>query len=1060
MMEGECSCGARSPCVHIAAVSIAAARLTQQSPADYHLGRRSGVEWPSVPGANGLTQGAVAQQALLYLLESPHSPQTHAESCHAGSFHAGSFHAESCHAGSFHAGSFGTLRMTVCVGQSTAAGEHGQAKRASRFIPRFSFGTLAFPRFVNAQDEEILRILVGEQTEGPWALRDEAGADLLRSSVETGRAYWKSLSRPALRAGAARRVHASWVVLPNGDQRLICRPDGPRSGNSSAVDPDTGDSAFALLELQAPMFIDPATNECGTLESAYPIELLRTYSNHPPVAPERVAEVEAQIGRDSGAMPFPRLRTIAIQPQPLRSLRGRLMLTAAPQAVLQFLYNEAPVDGGTLNSSPSTVRVMRGDLLLQIDRDRPGERGLQAQLAAALAHPGPGHSAASADPAVLSSAFDRNAWLSFMLNGLPTLRASGWDVVIRDRFPYRTIASSDWQLDLDSHRSAQWFDLRLSVVIDGESVNLLPALVAYLQGSLDKDGVAQASSGAGYCCIGEQLLIRLDDGRYLPVPLQRVQRIADTLVELSDANGLNDRQSLSLPKVQASRLVQLTAMPGAPALRSTDNALLALIGDLSNFSGIEPLDAPAGFQAVLRPYQQEGLGWLQFLRRHRLGGILADDMGLGKTVQTLAHLALEKGANRLRKPSLIVAPVSVIGNWQAEISRFAPALKVLTLHGAKRKESYDAIDHADIVITAYPLLQIDSEILSARRFYFVILDEAQVIKNPGAKVSQAARALLAEHRLCLTGTPMENHLGELWSLFDFLQPGFLGDERHFQRFYRTPIEKNGDRNRHQALTRRIAPFLLRRTKDAVAPELPFKTQILESIVLDERQRDFYDGIRLAMHRRVREVIEKQGLARSQIVFLDALLKLRQACCDPRLVAGSDAQSIPSAKLEWLSNVLPELVAEGRRILLFSQFTSMLRLIAAAVGELDIPYLMLTGETQRRAALVEQFQAGGIPLFLISLKAGGTGLNLTAADIVIHYDPWWNPAAEAQATDRAHRIGQQQPVFVYKLIAQGTVEEKIVQLQATKDALARQLFTDKNASPARLTAADLEVLLAP
>ena len=225
-------------------------------------------------------------------------------------------------------------------------------------------------------------------------------------------------------------------------------------------------------------------------------------------------------------------------------------------------------------------------------------------------------------------------------------------------------------------------------------------------------------------------------------------------------------------------------------------------------------------------------------------------------------------------------------------------------------------------------------------------------------------------------------------------------------------------------------------------------------------RDFYDGIRLAMHRRVREVIEKQGLARSQIVFLDALLKLRQACCDPRLVAGSDAQSIPSAKLEWLSNVLPELVAEGRRILLFSQFTSMLRLIAAAVGELDIPYLMLTGETQRRAALVEQFQAGGIPLFLISLKAGGTGLNLTAADIVIHYDPWWNPAAEAQATDRAHRIGQQQPVFVYKLIAQGTVEEKIVQLQATKDALARQLFTDKNASPARLTAADLEVLLAP
>jgi SNF2 family DNA or RNA helicase len=342
-----------------------------------------------------------------------------------------------------------------------------------------------------------------------------------------------------------------------------------------------------------------------------------------------------------------------------------------------------------------------------------------------------------------------------------------------------------------------------------------------------------------------------------------------------------------------------------------------------------------------------------------------------------------------------------------------------------------------------------------------VMDEAQVIKNPRAKVSQAARALRAEHRLCLSGTPMENHLGELWALVDFLQPGLLGEERDFTRQYRTAIERDEDRERAQALSRRIAPFVLRRTKDAVAPDLPEKTQIIETIALDEKQRDFYDGVRLASHRRVRETIEERGLARSAITVLDALLKLRQACCDPRLVGGeAEHEGIPSAKIDWLTNALPEMIEEGRRILLFSQFTSMLRLIEKTVQELNIPYLMLTGETRERTPLIEKFQSGTVPLFLISLKAGGTGLNLTAADTVIHYDPWWNPAVEAQATDRAHRIGQNKPVFVYKLIAQGTVEERIVRLQERKHALASQLYTEKNAAPLQLDAADLEMLFAP
>jgi SNF2 family DNA or RNA helicase len=683
------------------------------------------------------------------------------------------------------------------------------------------------------------------------------------------------------------------------------------------------------------------------------------------------------------------------------------------------------------------VRVLSGDVIHEIPRDPHAEQTFKARL----------------DQVIAGLDNDDAAWLTFMLETVPALRAEGWEVVVEDGFSYRLVAADDWYVQMDTDAQRDWFDLRLGVAVDGRPVNLLPALVDYLQSAFDH--------GDASCRrIGEQLLIRLDDGRYLPIPLERMRRIADSLVELFEHDALNKQRALSLPVAQASRLAQLTRELQVPALRSNDADFLAAIEDLKNFPGIEPLAAPAGFEATLRPYQQEGLAWLQFLRRYRFGGILADDMGLGKTVQTLAHLALERQQGRLNRPALIVAPVSVIGNWQKEIRRFAPELRLLVLHGSKRRELFASMDRADVVVTGYPQLQLDSEALLAREFSFLILDEAQTIKNPRAKVSQVARTLRAERRLCLTGTPMENHLGELWSLFDFLQPGLLGDERQFQHQYRGPIEKNGDSRRAQALTRRIAPFILRRTKDTVAKDLPAKTQIVESIVLDEQQRDFYDGIRLAMHQRVRDAIQQQGLARSQITVLDALLKLRQACCDPRLTGAVDASTVPSAKMEWLLTVLPELAQEGRRILLFSQFTSMLELIEAAVTELGIPYLVLTGSTRDRTPLVERFQAGAVPLFLISLKAGGTGLNLTAADTVIHFDPWWNPAAEAQATDRAHRIGQDKPVFVYKLIAQNTVEERIMRLQEAKQALANQLYTEANAAPLQLSAADLESLFAP
>jgi SNF2 family DNA or RNA helicase len=402
-----------------------------------------------------------------------------------------------------------------------------------------------------------------------------------------------------------------------------------------------------------------------------------------------------------------------------------------------------------------------------------------------------------------------------------------------------------------------------------------------------------------------------------------------------------------------------------------------------------------------------------------------------------------------------------MGNWRQEARKFAPDLKVLTLHGAKRKASFIDIPTADIVLTTYALLHFDAEQLLQQEYEFLILDEAQTIKNPRAKASQIVRQIDAQHRLCLTGTPMENHLTDLWSLFDFLQPGLLGKERHFLQQYRQPIERDGNEERALQLSQRIAPFILRRTKSLVASDLPPKTEIVRSIPLEQKQRDLYDSIRLTMHKQIRKAVEDQGFARSHIAVLDALLKLRQACCDPRLLDLDAAREVEdSAKFDALMQMLPELVEEGRRILVFSQFTSMLALIEQAVQALEIPCLKLTGQSQNRAEMVEKFQSGDIPVFLISLKAGGTGLNLTAADTVIHYDPWWNPAAENQATDRAYRIGQDKPVFVYKLITEGTVEEKILQLQHRKRELADGLYSAKAGSPTQLTQDDLNILLQP
>ncbi|MGI9451071.1 MAG: DEAD/DEAH box helicase, partial [Geminicoccaceae bacterium] len=561
---------------------------------------------------------------------------------------------------------------------------------------------------------------------------------------------------------------------------------------------------------------------------------------------------------------------------------------------------------------------------------------------------------------------------------------------------------------------------------------------------------------------GEVNFVPLEDERLLPLDSERLRPLLAALFELFEMGAIGEDGALKLNAMQAADLADLAAATEAINLRWLGGERLLELGKrLRNAGEIKPAPPPPGFKGQLRLYQKEGLSWLQFLREVELGGILADDMGLGKTVQTLAHILVEKRSGRATRPSLVIAPTSLMANWRLEAKRFAPDLKVLTLHGSERKQFFDEIDDHDLILTTYALLRFDKDVLLARDYHLVILDEAQNIKNPKAATTRLVHQLKARHRLCLTGTPIENHLGELWSLCHFLNPGLLGDGQTFRRVFRTPIEKHDNIDRSRLLARRVQPYLLRRTKAEVEQDLPEKTEIVENIELAGAQRDLYESIRLAMHEKVKREIAAKGAARSHIIILDALLKLRQICCDPRLLKLEAAKKVDeSAKLTRLMDMLPAMIEEGRRILLFSQFTSMLALVEAELKRLRIDFLKLTGRTKDRGALVERFQAGETPLFLISLKAGGGGLNLTAADTVIHYDPWWNPAVEDQATDRAHRIGQDKPVFVYRLRTLGTVEEKIQELQARKRDLADGLFETGGKSVTSLDADDLAALFAP
>jgi SNF2 family DNA or RNA helicase len=496
-------------------------------------------------------------------------------------------------------------------------------------------------------------------------------------------------------------------------------------------------------------------------------------------------------------------------------------------------------------------------------------------------------------------------------------------------------------------------------------------------------------------------------------------------------------------------------------------------------SGEAKLECPplGELESVLRPYQKHGVAWLQFLRENGFGGIFADEMGLGKTLQTLAHLREARSAERgvrntlhsptpdsnphsaLRTPHLIVCPTSLVFNWVAEAAKFTPELRVLALHGPERHAKFDQISKHDLVITSYALIRRDAEKYRAMEFDTVVLDEAQHIKNRQTQNAQAVKAVRARHRLVLTGTPLENSVLDLWSIFDFLMPGYLGTAKDFRERYELPITKERNAEAQSRLARRLRPFMLRRLKREVAADLPEKIEQISFCELTADQRKVYQQVIEATRKEVLEAVGEQGQARSRMVALNALLRLRQACCDLRLLKLENIDPVQaSGKLDLFSELLEEAIDGGHRVLVFSQFVSMLSLLKDRLEAEEIEYCYLDGSTTDRAAVVERFQRSTIPVFLISLKAGGVGLNLTGADTVIHFDPWWNPAVEDQATDRAHRIGQTRVVTSYKLIARDTVEEKILTLQSRKREIIQATLGGEEEFSAALSWAEIQELL--
>ena len=899
------------------------------------------------------------------------------------------------------------------------------------------------------------QLALGERRPGKESsshlLRGHEGAALLDEWLHAGLCHHASSLLPLV-AGPPRPPHWQWQRDAHGYTRLVL----------------SGDDGHAMqpIELDGLCYLDAASGRLGKLElSAASWTMARQL---PPLPPQQLGVLREMWPPHPCLVdlpmppPAPSVRDLRVPPQPV------LVLGAARHALRgdYVFYVQAWADYAghrhALADEPWRVELFRteGDGLLAIRRDVEAEldaaRALSAHDLLALGTLVP-DAWRQLQPTPPAGALAHRAWhdggaqtFVALQARLQELGAIGIRLEYDPELPFAVLPHEPrYRASLTPGENGAWTQFELAATLDdGEQIDVLPLV---LGGLARREFSLVPLRGEA---ADAHWLAPLGHGRWLPLRLTQLREWLTPLAScLHRPARRGEVAGLELSRTQAIALSdalqgQGIALEGPQA--STIHAALAALRDALTM----PLPAlPAGFQGQLRDYQRSGLQWLQALRRHGLGGVLADDMGLGKTVQLIAHLLAEDAAGRLDRPALVVAPTSLVFNWLDEIARFAPALRCVAYTGPDRAARQPELHDAHVIVTSYALLANDVQTLAQHDYAMLVLDEAQWIKNPSTRAARAARQLRAAQRLAVTGTPLENHLGELWAHFDAVLPGYLGDQRNFNRAFRVPIERQGDTARAALLRQRIAPFLLRRRKADVAPELPAKTETVLRVAMGEGQRRLYESLRLAMSQRVRQAMLEHAAEPLRVVVLSALLRLRQACCDPRLLGLAEAPP-ESAKRDAVLELIAALRAEERQILLFSQFTSMLALLSDDLSQAGFEHAVLTGDTADRGDPVRRFQQRHTPILLTSLKAGGVGLNLTAADAVIHYDPWWNPAVEQQATDRAHRLGRDRPVFVYKLLCEDSIEEKIEAMKTGKSDLAGQLLDDAGARGAL----DLQTLI--
>ena len=1046
-IEGSCTCPVGWNCKHVAAVMLAAGALLEPP------GRKSRFAedaLPALPGAVDIWLQRLGESVT------PVAPEPSPEKL----FYV--FHADAQHG----------AQVTPYKVRLLKTGELGT--RPTEY--RGGSNLTSPPKFMMLDDVGILQKLAALRGFGgrcDWP-EGEALFGLLREIIATGRARGGALDGPELHWAAPRKGRFEWRMEEGGAQRLTLL--------------DEQGAPMEALPFAPPLYIDRETGACGPVETVLAPKIAALSAAAPLIPPEAVSAVtERMVARRS---PVPAPETVEIKkrkgtPMPVLRLLGWPLRIPAhlsygfarPGEALEMTVpgvRPAFDYGGTIIApdAQGDPTVREEGALTVIRRDRAAETAALGQLDDLYDYDAIPLREAKRMGRLKIEATQPDDWmfpavdapdnpaaadvaLAFQAGMVPQLRAAGWRVEVDESWPLK-LYDGPVTFEAGAESSGiDWFSFSLTLTAGEEVLDLLPIILSIIE-SLPVDAAGELAEDFDLDAFLDGLVLypELSTGERVKLEAGPLAPIIRAFLEVHGLTGFH--------LAEAPRLRELAeALEGCGIPWQGDPAIFTLAEKLNALAAAPEADPPASLHAELRPYQKTGFGWLRALSETGFGGALADDMGLGKTVQALsllAHRHLEEASDR---PSIVIAPTSLVGVWQREAERFVPDLKVLVLHGPDRKARFGEIADHHLIVTTYPLLHRDHETLFAQDYDLAILDEAQAVKNPASSNAKRIREITARQRLALTGTPVENNLQEIWAIFDWLVPGLLGDRSRFNKQIRHPVEREGSTSAQKLLAARLRPFLLRRTKEEVALDLPPKTIIDERVPLEPKQAALYETLRVAMDARVRKAIREKGIDRSRITILDALLKLRQACCDPALVKLDAARKVTeSAKRARLMALLEPLMAEGRKVLIFSQFVEMLKMIEADVKGQGWDYTMLTGRTRKRAEAIARFQEGDTPLFLISLKAGGTGLTLTEADTVILYDPWWNPAVERQAMDRAHRIGQTKPVFVHRLIAEDTVEAAIQQMQAKKQALADALFEEGAGGRLDMGENDIAALFAP